>query len=57
MINSNGNNTKVDASVNKNEEVIEVDEHVAPSTLSGITPNETTYPTMHHFNMPFDNEQ
>ena len=56
MINSDGNNAKADESVNKNEEAIEVDEDVAPNTLSTITPNETTCLTTHHFNMPFDNE-
>ena len=57
MINSNGNNAKVDAPINKNEEAIEVDEDIAPNDLSRITPNETTCPRMHHFNMPFDDEQ
>ena len=57
MINSNGNNEKVDASVNKNEEVSELDDDISPNTLSGFTPNETTCPRTHHFNMPFDNEQ
>ena len=57
MINSNGNNAKVDVSVNKNEEVIEVNECVVPNDLSGIMQNKTTCPTMYHFNMPFDNEQ
>ena len=57
MINSNGNDAKADASVSESEEVIEVDEDITLNTLSVITPNETTCPTMHHFNMPFDNEQ
>ena len=57
MINSNGNNSRVDASVNNNEEVIEVDEDDVPNSLSRITQNETTCPIMLYFNMPFDNDQ
>ena len=57
MINSNGDDAKADAPVNKNEEVFEAYEDVVPNTLSEIIPNENNCPKLHHFNIPFGNEQ
>ena len=56
-IDSNGNGATVGASVNKNEEVVEVDEDVVPNALSRIIPNEITFPVTRHFRAPVGNEQ